>query len=175
MEKRSLTYDQAEQAFVDLERRRKAGLLSEAEYRQELNTLRVLDEQGRTWMLQETTGQWFVYQNQAWVASTPPSREAAVARPAAQPQPQQPQPIARPARAAQTRRDARRQNVRRMGCMGVTMRILLWDVLWIGAAVAVYFFVGQRMPWVFILVALLAATTLALWLRRLGRRASGGA
>jgi hypothetical protein len=175
MENRTLTYAQAEQAFADLERRRKDGLVNEADYRQELNTLRVLDEHGRTWMLQETTGQWFVYHNQAWVASTPPGREAAAAQPVSPPAKARPQAVTRPPQARRAPRAAPRPKAQRMGCMGVTMRIILWDMVWIGVAAGVYSFFGQRMPWLFIPVALLAAATLVLWLRRLGRRASGGA
>jgi hypothetical protein len=62
-----------------------------------------------------------------------------------------------------------------MSCLGVTLRILIWDLLWIGVALVVYAFIGQRMPWLFIPVGLLAATTMVLWLRRLGRRATRGA
>jgi hypothetical protein len=75
MEQGSLTYAQAERAFAELERLRKAGQLSPAEYTARLDALRVLDEHGRTWMLQEGTGQWFVYDNDAWVAATPPQRQ----------------------------------------------------------------------------------------------------
>ncbi len=194
METGRLTYEQAEEAFAELERRRQAGEIDQSDYRQELRALRVLDEQGRPWMLQEITGQWFVFDQGNWMASTPPgikptmhppppppppppqpSVTSATSAPPEGPAAQQPQTIA-PAQATPRRSSAGvPARARRMSCLGVTLRILLWDLLWIGVALVVYAFIGQRMPWLFIPVGLLAATTMVLWLRRLGRRATRGA
>ncbi len=196
MDRGKLTYAQAEQAFAELERRRQAGEIDESSYRQELSALRVRDEQGLTWMLQERTGQWFVFDQGNWVASTPPGIKPTMTPPPPPPPPpppqqpsvtsptsappkgptaQQPQTIA-PAQVTPRRSSADAPaRARRMSCLGVTLRILLWDLLWIGVALVVYAFIGQRMPWLFIPVGLLAATTMFLWLRRLGRRATRGA
>ena len=194
MDRGRLTYAQAEQAFAELERRRQAGEIDESSYRQELSALRVQDEQGRTWMLQERTGQWFVFHQGAWVASTPPGM--AIRSPLSTPPPpppapsprsdrppplvsppvtQQPQTVAPSQAAPRPLPSVAPARGRRMSCLGVTLRILVWDLLWIGVALVVYAFVGQRMPWLFIPVGLLAATTMVLWLRRLGRRATRGA
>jgi hypothetical protein len=187
MHDQPLSYAEAEEAWADLERRRQLGDVDEAAYREELNAIRVLDEYGRTWMIQETTGQWFVYHNNEWVASTPP-----VAAAPAAPAPAAPSTAAEPpsavtaaatvpstARPSQSGASAARghapRRARRMGCIGVTLRILLWDLVWIGVAVLIYRWIGPRMPWVLIPVALLAAGSLVWWLRRLGRPAPQGA
>jgi hypothetical protein len=186
-----LTYAQAEEAFAELERQRQAGEIDESAYRQELGALRVRDEQGRTWMLQERTGQWFVFDQGAWVASNPPGIKPSpppipppptptptptpTPAPTGQPATQQPQTVTPPQAAPRPAPSVAPARGRSMSCLGVTLRILIWDLLWIGVALVVYAFIGQRMPWLFIPVGLLAATTMVLWLRRLGRRATRGA
>jgi hypothetical protein len=186
-----LTYAQAEEAFAELERQRQAGEIDESAYRQELGALRVRDEQGRTWMLQERTGQWFVFDQGVWVASNPPGIKPSpppipppptptptptpTPAPTGQPATQQPQTVTPPQAAPRPAPSVAPARGRSMSCLGVTLRILIWDLLWIGVALVVYAFIGQRMPWLFIPVGLLAATTMVLWLRRLGRRATRGA
>jgi hypothetical protein len=161
MDQSRLTYEQAEQAYAELERQRRAGQLGQADYTARLNALQVVDEYGRTWMLQEGTGQWFVYHDNAWMAATPPGREPRA------PQPQAP--------AATGRRAKRPARARKLGCIGLTMRILLWDLLWLGIGYIVYQFVSPRWSWLMIPLGLLAAASLVWWIRRLSPRSPQGA
>jgi len=65
-------FNEAENRFQTLEDQRARGLLSEEQYRAELNRIRLTDQQGRTWMLQERTGQWHVHRGGQWIAARPP-------------------------------------------------------------------------------------------------------
>jgi len=67
-----MDFAQAEARFRQIETLRASGQLSEAGYRAELDQLRVYDGQGRLWMPQEGTGDWYVYVDGAWQAATPP-------------------------------------------------------------------------------------------------------
>jgi hypothetical protein len=183
-----MDYTQAEREFWRLEGLRRAGQIGEDAYRAQLNALSVLDEWGRPWMLQEQTGQWFVLHEGQWVASTPPGHtpmpppiSAQFAAPVQQPpalasygpaaQASQPL-VAGVARASvpPTLGSARPTRARRkLGCTGVTLRILLWDLVWVGAAYALYTYIGPRMLWAYIGVGLLALATLFFWVRGMGR------
>lgn len=161
MDQSAPSYEEAERLFADLERQRQAGQLSQTDYAARLNALRVVDEYGRTWMLQEGSGQWYVYHNDAWVAATPPGREARAAQPAQA--------------ASGGKRRARPARSRRVGCFGLTLRILVWDLLWLGIGYTVYQFAAPRLAWVMIPLGLLAAASLVWWIRRLTPRAPQGA
>ncbi len=76
MDDRSQPYLDAERSFAALEQQRLAGQLTEQGYKEALNALRVKDDAGYTWMLQERTGNWYVYREGAWAQATPPGREA---------------------------------------------------------------------------------------------------
>ena len=90
----------AELAFRGLEQMRKTGRIDMAQYRQHLMALGVTDDQGRTWRMQELTGQWFVWEGAQWQVATPPRPAApsSLPPPAAPPQPQPvtAQPLANP-------------------------------------------------------------------------------
>lgn len=182
-----MDYQRAEREFRRLEELRQMGFLTEEEYRAELGALRVVDEWGRTWMLQERTGQWFVFHEGQWVPATPPGRPAAAAAPEAPQPPAQvagPAPlqgyagptagpaygVAQPTQAGTARRQGPIRARRRMGCLGVTFRILLWDVVWLGAVYALYRWAGLRLWWAYIGVVILAFVTLFFWVRLMGRR-----
>ena len=108
-----MDYPEAETRFRRLEDQLRAGQINEPQYKAALAELRVVDAAGITWMLQEHTGAWFVYQNGAWRAAqpprpsapaTPPPAPAPVASPYPQPYPAPaatayPQPYAAPAPA----------------------------------------------------------------------------
>ncbi len=164
MDHGGLTYEQAEQGYAELERLRRAGQIGQADYAARLNDLRVTDEYGRTWMLQEGTGQWFVYHNEAWVAAVPPGREGRAPQPAI--------PVA-PASGRRSRRSGRPR--RKVGCLGLTLRILLWDLVWVGIGYLVYDAVSPLRSWLMIPLGVLAAATLVLWIRRLTPRVPQGA
>lgn len=62
----------AEARFRWLNHQRATGQMDEAAFRQELSQLRVQDAQGRWWMMQEGTGNWFVWQGNQWAPAQPP-------------------------------------------------------------------------------------------------------
>jgi len=183
-----MDYNRAEREFRRLEELRQTGFLTEEEYRAQLAALQVTDEWGRLWMLQERTGQWFVYHEGQWVAATPPGRQAAVAMPEppqappqvtgptplqgyAAPPPTMPTyPVAQPIQAGEARRRGPIRVQKRRGCIGITFRILLWDLVWLGAIYALYRRVGPRYLWAYAGVAILAAVSLFFWVRLMGRR-----
>lgn len=59
------------------DRQRVAGQITEQTYKEALNALRVKDNEGYTWMLQERTGNWYVYRDGTWSPGTPPVQESA--------------------------------------------------------------------------------------------------
>jgi hypothetical protein len=67
-----MDFTAAEKSFRALENQLVAGELDEESYRQRLLSLRVEDDQGRTWMLQERTGAWFFWNGAAWEPGEPP-------------------------------------------------------------------------------------------------------
>lgn len=67
-----MDFEQAERIFAELEGRLQAGDLDLEAYREGLSELRVEDDLGRTWMLQERTGAWFVWTGEAWEPGDPP-------------------------------------------------------------------------------------------------------
>ncbi|MHB1296225.1 MAG: hypothetical protein ACYC4R_14685 [Anaerolineae bacterium] len=149
-------YEQAEAEFRRLEAMRRAGQIDENTYRAHLNTLRVVDEYGRPWVLQEQTGQWFVFHDGQWVASTPLGRAPAVPAPVAPYR-----PVAPPAMPPQTRR---------LGCFAATWRMFLWDVVWVLVTLLLWQAVGPRMVWAYVGVGLLALVTLVFWVRLMSPR-----
>ena len=170
MERGPLTYREAELAYAELERLRAEGRLDEAAYRERLHALRVFDDQGRTWMLQEGSGDWFVYDEGQWVQATPPGQPIGMPPPpesppmAAAPAPT-PQPSQRQVQPVETR-DRRR----RVGCIGLMLRMLVWSLAWIGAGHLLYGWLGTRAPWAMVPLALVATASLVWWLGRLTPR-----
>ncbi|MFO7695585.1 MAG: hypothetical protein R6X16_00295 [Anaerolineae bacterium] len=84
-----MDFTQAEQQFHSLEARLQAGTLDDPAYHEALNALRVTDERGRVWMMQEHTGHWYVWENGTWQQGNPPRPVVAVPPP--------PPPVAPPA------------------------------------------------------------------------------
>lgn len=175
-----MNYAQAEHEFWRLEGLRQAGQIAEDAYRAQVGALSVTDEWGRVWMLQEQTGQWFVLHEGQWAASTPPGHTPMPrpASPSFAPPPQAGAPIgygpaamtSQPMVAGISRMSGSIAPAKRkLGCVGVTLRILAWDLVWIGGAYALYTYIGPRMLWAYIGVGLLALATLFLWVRRMGR------
>ncbi len=165
-----MTFAEAEQRFRFLEDQRRRGVLSLDQYRTELAQLRVTDPWGRLWMLQEQTGQWFVFHEGQWRASQPPQQAPSVPPPPPaqvfspsqapysssagyQPQvPQQPAPAqayyqpqsqARPA-AQPPMQGAYPQAEKSGGCGKWLLYLVLWVVIWAIIAVVVYFVADQE-------------------------------
>ncbi len=69
-----MEFQEAENRYRGLEQQRREGRLSPQAYREALHQLRVLDDVGRLWMLQEHTGEWHVFDGEQWRPAKPPSR-----------------------------------------------------------------------------------------------------
>jgi hypothetical protein len=151
-----MNFSEAEQRFQGLGERYAAGTLSLEQYRAEVRKLRVTDTQGRVWMPQEVTGQWYVYQSGQWIAAEPP-------RPASSP----PQPHSHPQSTSQPATKTGG------GCGKVLLYLLLWGVIWTVIAVGVYLIWGREEPLVLGGVALAAVFSLILLLANLASHWSG--
>lgn len=64
-------FEQAEQRFRWYTDEWQSGRLALESYRSAINELRVTDDRGHLWMLQEGSGQWHVWTGGSWVASSP--------------------------------------------------------------------------------------------------------
>ncbi|MBN1373616.1 MAG: hypothetical protein JW987_16885 [Anaerolineaceae bacterium] len=109
-----MNFQEAREKYTILEQKWKAGLINQESYRAVLANLRVTDEAGQQWMMQEHTGDWFVLRGSQWVRAMPSqTRPVTVqqtesqsvqrtgsqpARPAPPPRPQRvaPRPAAKP-------------------------------------------------------------------------------
>ena len=188
-----MDFVEAGQRFRFLEDQRARGALSDEQYRTELNTLRVTDAQGRLWMPQERTGQWFVHQNGQWMSAQPPmqtppppppppvnappgrgvmqpvsaqrSRGQAVPAQPVRPQPARPQP-ARPQPVPPAEKGGG-------GCGKFLLYLLIWLVCWVIVAIAVFIFAGQEEPMALVGVGAAALLSLVLLLLTLSSSWSG--
>jgi len=194
-----MTFAEAEQRFRFLEDQRGRGILTLEQYRAELAQLRVSDPWGRLWMLQEQTGQWFVFHEGQWRASQPPQQvpqappppvqaspfpQASYPAPAGyQPQvPQYPAPAQQnyqqpPARPAQQPAQipgpgAQPQAEKSSGCGKWLLYLVLWVVIWAIIAVVVYFVAGEE-PMAVAGVGLAAVISLILMLAMLSSHWEG--
>jgi hypothetical protein len=112
---------EAEQRFRWLEQQRRLRRISEEQYRAELNDLRVTDEYGRLWMLQEGTGQWHVWDGAQWQAASP--------------LPEAPQPYAPPPPSGVPLSAEPEQ--KGGGCGKTILYLVGWAVFWFAAAVLI--------------------------------------
>jgi LysM repeat protein len=64
---------EAEQRYRELEEKRTQGELTEEAFLLEVSQLRVVGEDGRRWMINGRTGQWFVHDGQRWMPAEPPT------------------------------------------------------------------------------------------------------
>lgn len=67
-----MDFTQAEMLFRDIEGKYRQGEIDTETYHRLLGQIRVRDAEGRTWMLQEGTGKWYVWDGSQWRAATPP-------------------------------------------------------------------------------------------------------
>ncbi|HEY4722055.1 MAG TPA: hypothetical protein VII92_09430 [Anaerolineae bacterium] len=150
-----MDFQEAETRFQQIERRHATGQLSEPNYRAALSELRVTDEWGRLWMLQEQTGQWHIYYQEQWVPSTPP-------RPAAPQPPLTPSPsVAQPPRRERSTGSK------------VLLYFIIWAVFWIVIGGAVLAFGGTDGPKILAGVGVAALLSLVLMLGSLVSSWSG--
>lgn len=80
-----MDFREAERRFRTIDSRYRAGEMSAEEYQAQLYQLQVTDEMGRPWMMQESTGRWYVFEGGRWETGSPPRGDAVARRPPAQP------------------------------------------------------------------------------------------
>ena len=148
-----MDFREAEDRFRMLEDQRARGVLSEAQYRAELDQLRVTDARGRLWMLQERTGHWYVFENNQWIAGRPPVE--ATPSPGTAPRPPQTEPE------------------KGGGCGKMILYLAIWGVVWVVVAVVVYLLWGREEPMVLAGVGLAALISLVFLLGSLSSAWSG--
>lgn len=61
-----------EASFYQLSKQFKRGDLSRDQYAEALKKLRLVDEEGRCWMIGAQTGRWYYYDGRQWIQSEPP-------------------------------------------------------------------------------------------------------
>jgi len=66
-----MDFQTAMSIFQQLEQQRLSGQIDMNTYRQQLAQVRVVDQTGHTWMIQEQTGQWFAWDGSQWQPGTP--------------------------------------------------------------------------------------------------------
>ena len=92
-----MNFPEAEQIYLNLKNQLLSGVISQQEFRNRVNELRVLDVNGVWWQIREEDGGWLRWTGTAWVSDTlpypPPAQHPSMPQPAqpAYPQMQQPQ------------------------------------------------------------------------------------
>lgn len=61
-----------EASFYQLSKQFKRGEISRDQYAEALKKLRLVDGEGRCWMIGAQTGRWYYYDGQQWIQSEPP-------------------------------------------------------------------------------------------------------
>lgn len=61
-----------EASFYQLSKQFRRGDLSRDQYAEALKKLRLVDNEGRCWMIGAQTGRWYYYDGQQWIQSDPP-------------------------------------------------------------------------------------------------------
>ncbi|MBM3149412.1 MAG: DUF4190 domain-containing protein [Chloroflexi bacterium] len=77
-----MDFSKIEAEFQKLKAQFKAGAITEAEFKAQLEKLMIQDEQGRWWMIGYETGQWYYHDGEKWVQGQPPQL---IERPPAEP------------------------------------------------------------------------------------------
>jgi Tol biopolymer transport system component/LysM repeat protein len=70
-----MRFAEAEKQYRELEGQLIRGELKEDDFLTEVAQLRVVDQEGRRWMLSARTGRWLVHDGQQWVYAEPPKEE----------------------------------------------------------------------------------------------------
>lgn len=156
-----MDFKEAEQRFRFLEDQLARNVITIEQYQTELQQIRITDAQGRLWMLQERTGQWFVQEGGQW-------RAAAVDEAGQHVTTSPPPPPSRP-RSVQAKdpRQQARDDKKGGGCGKMLGYLMLWAVAWIIIGVIVFIFWGQDEPGAVLGVGLAAVISLVLMLASL--------
>jgi tetratricopeptide (TPR) repeat protein len=67
-----MEFKEAEERFYELKRRLDAGVISQEEFKAQVERLKVQDSQGRYWMIGVQSGKWYFYDGTRWVRAEPP-------------------------------------------------------------------------------------------------------
>jgi hypothetical protein len=173
-----MDFNEAEQRFRFLEDQRTRGAITMEQYRAELNLLRVTDAQGRLWMPQERTGQWFVHEGGQWRPAQPPTQTPppppppATVAPQPRSQPVQPQPQPRPQPRPQPVQPQPRAE-KGGGCGKTLLYLVIWAVIWFVIGIVVFLIWGREEPVGMLGVGLAALLSLVLMLATLSSAWSG--
>jgi len=69
-------FKSVENDFSELKKQFLKGELSREQFAQALRELRLLDDQGRCWMIGAQTGRWYYYDGKNWIQGVPPESQA---------------------------------------------------------------------------------------------------
>lgn len=67
-----MDFKEAESLFLALKQHYRQGNINEAKYREGLKQIRVRDDDGKIWAIEEATGRWHCFKQGEWVPETPP-------------------------------------------------------------------------------------------------------
>ncbi|MFP4394845.1 MAG: hypothetical protein ACLFTI_06235, partial [Anaerolineales bacterium] len=67
-----MDFKEAESLFLELKQRYRQGNIDAEQYSEGLRHIRVRDDEGRMWAIEESTGRWHCFKQGAWVPETPP-------------------------------------------------------------------------------------------------------
>jgi hypothetical protein len=79
-----MEFAQVEAKFKELKRKHEANVITEEEFKAQLEELMIQDEEGRWWMIGYETGKWHCHDGEKWVRAEPP-RVAGLAAPPSMP------------------------------------------------------------------------------------------
>ncbi|NLT74072.1 MAG: hypothetical protein GXX94_07755 [Chloroflexi bacterium] len=164
-------FRQAERQFRQYTSEAEAGRLDLESYRAAINSLRVTDEQGHLWMLQEGSGLWHLWLGDRWVAATPYDNPPPVTP--AQSIATTPQRAASPARMTVSP-EASGNIVDRAGCLRQMIKYALITVIIFGLiGGALFLFVEDFPPEGLLGVGLAALISLLISARQLSTHWEG--
>jgi len=83
-----MSFEQMEKAFKQLKSDFQSGILSESEFKKQLENLMVQDAQGIWWMIGYETELWYRFDGTNWVQADPPSRSLPKSTPAKETKPE---------------------------------------------------------------------------------------
>jgi len=195
-----MDFAQAESIFWALEDSRLAGEITHSDYLERLDALRVVDDAGRTWLLQRYSGLWHVWDGAQWVAATPDSPSAPIAEMSddaalitqmaptvsvSPPPPVEEAPVvdplaetatqaATPAIKAERQKRQKRQRTSRtrtpLGLGGLSLRWAIWLVVWLVAARVLKAAMWRPPWWAYLALMLLAGGSAWLMLKVMAGR-----
>lgn len=67
-----MDFKEAETLFLELKHHYRQGNIDEEKYREGLRHIRVRDDEGKVWAIEESTGRWHCFKQGKWVPETPP-------------------------------------------------------------------------------------------------------